>query len=98
MNHTYRIRPLVWERARGYGDDGWTAYSIIGRFFVWENREFKCLWTLAKGKDGKHYRDCASIEDGKRQAEGFYHERLMKALEPESGANPTRKERRCQDQ
>lgn len=92
MTHTdttlYRVIPLRWECHRPTDhEDGewWSAATIFGRFsfqVMYDTNLREHLWRYCFDEvydEGN--RTCDSIEDGKRQAEAYYLERLLPALE-----------------
>ena len=66
----YRVRPLKWH-PWAFGE---YCYTILGQATVKEG-----WWSVGN----RHSGPCGSVEDGKRQAEAWYRERLIvEALDP----------------
>ncbi len=66
----YRVRPLVWQ-PWAFGE---YADTLFGQVTVKEG-----WWRVGN----RHSDPCGSVEDGKRQAEAWYRERLIvEALDP----------------
>lgn len=81
---TYRIKPLEWRLVRDNEEEGawWTASTVFGNLDVERSPGEGCRWRYCfdeyydEGNLG-----CESIEAGKADAERFYLDRLLPALE-----------------
>lgn len=84
MSESYRIKPLEWRQLRGTEhEDGewWTADTVFGSIEV-ERWCGSWCWRYCFAEyydEARH--GCNSIADGKAEAEEFYLERIMQALD-----------------
>jgi hypothetical protein len=81
---TYRIKPLVWQQPYGPTISVWmTQTTPLGVGIVEHDKYDKFVWRWSNygTPDTKRAAKCLSIDDGKAQAEKWYRERLMQALE-----------------
>lgn len=80
---TYTVKPLEWEsHVDDNGNDRWLAGTVCGLMRVRRKQYTGWEWSYCFDEYyDKGTRHCDSAEDGKRQAEAYYLERLLPALE-----------------
>lgn len=82
----YHLKPLEWVCHRDAShDDGewWSADTVLGSISVERDPGNGRRWRYCFDEyydEGSHA--CASIADGKAEAEAFYRDRIMPALAP----------------